>query len=409
MRLETGLTGATVRITLRGMQSKWFRFMFLVCCVLLRPGGESVLAQSDDGDWVYYDHNPGFSFFDEDAEADRGRSRIRDDGTGGSDWSQPADQGFSPRGVYSPPAPTPPVSTERRSRNWILPTLEGDSPAWSETNEEDEASGWGWLADDLQGRRQSEAANVEERLSRQEQMEFQQNLRRESDIGGDFSALALPLLGTGTGPASPINQVGVNAQDLDRVADMSPDELADWATRQAGGMDPDLAYAPADPWDTQSMQGSPWGTMAAPVDSWSSSAQETTSFSEAGGGFGPASFSADASRWNAGTAPSDASRIGSGSGRIGRLDRTGEASSFDAGWGRADSSTAVGSGNYGDMGYQPAGWSGAGWGGDWSGAADWQPGSATATPSPTSGSGGDLLTTPETAFPGIGDGWLADR
>lgn len=134
-------------------------------------------------------------------------------------------------GLLSLPLPPPVRSTRKSSRrqDWLSPASLNVKTEKEIADEERQASGWGWLADDVKSRvetRESKEATSEEELA-------EDLIRREEAPSGIGGMLLEPVF-DGRAAATVLQEVGVrDAQDLARV---DGEGLADGASGAREGM-----------------------------------------------------------------------------------------------------------------------------------------------------------------------------
>lgn len=113
-----------------------------------------------DSEVQLHDVDPGIVLPDQKKDKSRGADASSTVPGSGRD-ARLVPSPFKP--IYLPPPPVP--APDPKKRNWIIPTLDGESEPRVE--EEKEETGWGWLADDLSQKREkaAEDKNKEEESS----------------------------------------------------------------------------------------------------------------------------------------------------------------------------------------------------------------------------------------------------
>lgn len=252
--------------------------------------------------------------------------------------------------MLPPPAP----AEERRSRNWIVPSLdEFAGPRLDgDADEAPEPSGWGWLYDAMEARQRMEMERDDELRDREEQSEQAEEVARRTQRGGlmeDGSVFqAMPR----AEPQTPLLR-DIGPEERDAV--LSAIEQVEAAARETERMDD------PDPWETRAMSQSVWEqdstfvqsehVRSALVSPFGQSAEAEASVSRFQSGRGTTLN-------NGGLLDDEARRAtetGMPSTRVGNN---------DAIWGERSSSTATPSP------FTPAGT--GGWSANWSGDSGWQ-------------------------------------
>ncbi len=352
-----------------------------------------------DARWEMHHVDPGFH-----APADERRDSSRPRAA----HTAPRSASRSDINVPRPDAPTyrpppAPVMPDDRRRNWIIPTLDDDSDYGPRRDtEEQEPSGWGWLADEVNELRRTREREMEERIDDDE---------RDSEdadrmLRGDRQETG--LLRDGLFSTSPLifepprdDEGDRNAADMRRESDdTTPESMRRQAT--------DDAYGSVDPWETDQLNASPWAfdERDAPSESFASELPPVIF-----GAQGEATRSTGASA----LAPSFGTRPTAPTEPISRTVETPAlgATAFGSMNAFSDSSTAIepafGRGVREDLpgtDFSPTADFGSRWGGEWSADSGWGGGlnqgdasrSTIITPSGGTSVGGGLHRS----------GWLAD-
>ena len=357
-----------------------------------------------DARWTLHSFDPGVDVVADDEPVQR--RRIRDDGVREVERSGSGEPGFFPEFHFRPPPPQA-SRPEQRSRNWIIPTLEGDrddGPRLSRDGEEEsETTGWGWLADEVEQRRRTE----EERTTEQQAADEAVPVRREGGVGEGLISDRFFEAERGLQVRSTTN---LDDRDLERLSGMSPDELLEHLQEQnvrGNGS----ADAMPDPWDERSASAAwlnsgganEWSQMSAaelsPAAAWGNERNDLSSswFPSAEGS--DSLWSRSDLGWN-GMSGTDSD---SGTGWADRGSTGASGADRALGIGLRDSGrdgvTSRGQGT--GMGFSPTEISGSQWGGDWSAGSDWQPdGGRTTRPAAPAREAGSAFSTG-------GSGWLA--
>lgn len=369
---------------------------------------------SYDSQWILSDFDHGIEVRSTADEEDRRRRRIRDDGTGAFRESERAAPAFTRESLpFIPPPSSATPGTERRPRNWILPTLDDDdveSPRWD--RDERESSGWGWLADEVEQRRQEEAA--QQRQREEASAETDDEFRVGSLLSGQNGDQRAPRLGVlAFEPDQPEERTGGAPRDIDQLAQMSPEEIRQLAMSQPDAFNGDATLNHIDPWGTSESAASPW--LSASPDSLSAfenSLFAADSSSRWGEAMSPGSLAADFSAWQRPANPETRNdRSGASLSAMDRFERSPSASSANS---FGDHSSAWGAGSFQQTRFGASENDMGNWSGNWAGGTEWQENPVQGT----IGSVGESRWTTEPAgqigasrsiSPMHDDGWLATR
>lgn len=339
-----------------------------------------------DSHWQVHHVDPGIRVHGDDADD---RSSVRaptsfSRGTGFDEMRLP--QTVSP-GYMPPPQMARPDQEEReRRRNWIIPTLDDDGPVYDRRRSEDEEpSGWGWLADEVDQRRRERDVELEERDAQQEEAESEWFMQRDPVRTGLFTSDSFDPIPLRAAPGETENEA---ERDRERVrrsrtnADLASNERSANATdSRALEDDP---YEAADPYESDPLGASPWELDMLQQDNgfaisrFSSSSPESWNREPA---IGSASTAPMFSSWRESLAPASSEPVRIQNSSSTRRDfqeiapvRTDSADMLGASFGGDTDRTEFGMGNMGDTGFTPTSDFGERWGADWSGDSGWQGG-----------------------------------
>ncbi len=317
---------------------------------------------------------------------------------------------------YTPPQrrDRPSDDADRRRRNWIVPTLEDDTP-WRSRDEEPEPSGWGWLADDVE-------------QQRRERDEEQRDAERQAEEEGNVLRLREELRsGVVTGDAleaSPFLFGAAEDDDEDSAAGLPPlfrDENNALDERVGSHEDnrnamrtDDDPYLSPDPWGEQEGErASPWDADRAESDDdgWIRNIAATFDVDADNQTVSRESpLAPNFQSWNEAIGSADtAPRFATVSGRDSDVSSFGTSRSadsvgrFETSFGAIEPGTSVGSFESDGNRFAPSMGHDTGWSANWSGDSGWQgsvstPARTPTLDSPTSSPGGALHD----------DGWLSD-
>ncbi len=212
-----------------------------------------------DSHWQVHHVDPGVRMpGDEPDERSRLRSTPRTPGGLREDVALP--QSVAP--TYLPPPQITRPPEDARRRNWIVPTLEDDeSPLRRPRAEEDEEpSGWGWLADEIGQRQRERDLEMDEEVERREEADANWFLQRDpvrTGLISDEILVTTPLLfGVSTGGEDEAD--GERARRTGAAAEMTLEERVRNSGEDRSAMEPEDAYGRVDPWGLDQVHGSAW-------------------------------------------------------------------------------------------------------------------------------------------------------
>lgn len=321
-------------------------------------------------------------------------------------WSAPA---------FIPPPQAARPSQEDGRRNWILPTLDDDTASFgSGTEEQEESSGWGWLADEVEQRQRMREDEAREINERREEAESDWMLQRELARPGslmDGPLTAAPLLFESRDDETE-DRSAERALPAGSAAGSPLDEgpFEDAGNRNAvTSEDP---YGAVDPWNENEQRASAWEMDTSPSREvqWADAFDTYGSDRNDDVGYRSEIAAPDFSSWTEDVTPAvseprfvDSSAAGSsifGSGTY----REETTASIESPFGGMDAGGSFGSFDGAEGGgFAPVDNAGSRWSGDWSGDSGWQGGRSEPSRSPG-------LTVPSQTPSGSlhHNGWLAD-
>ncbi len=314
--------------------------------------------------------------------------------------------------TYMPPPQPPRPGQEERRRNWIVPTLDDDPPSYGpRRSEEEEPSGWGWLADDIGHRQRAREAELEEDEAQRVDAEREWLIQRDPARPGLF-------MGDSFAPSPLMSDSGYAGDDEERgrgrtrrgtaSADLVSSE------RTVDTVDSRISTGSDDPYAVDPLGASSWELDIAQQQNGLTASSLTASLGETWNcesSLAPASMAPVYSSRREAASPAAAESVRLQDSLFMRPMTQGfetpsaeVTDSLGMSFGGGTDRAGFGMTDIGHTGFTPTSDFGTRWGADWSGDSGWQQGEVTEPARPSG------ITPQSPLSPGSfhNNGWLAN-